>query len=353
MKKLLNVVVLAGGVTPEHDISLQSGMNIVRYLDSRKYRIFPSIITKNGKWKIAISPLSAEEQRDFEFNQFWTGNREYNDLSIGEYLDTLEKIKTDIVFIMMHGPFGEDGKPQGMLELAGIPYTGPGATACAASMDKIISKLVIEQLGLKTPPYMIIHKNDWSKDKAVITQQIISTLGGQVFIKAPDLGSSYGLGLAESEDEIIRLADDIFRNTSRLLVEKYIKGIELTVPILGNSSDAGAEALPVIMIVPKKTRFFDLEAKYDNSITDEIVPAPIDDMIAEKAQKEALLIYYALACDGLARIDLIWADNDAYFLEVNPIPGFTSASLYPKAASAAGIEYPELLDRLIQLGLKK
>ena len=341
------VIVMAGGVSPEHDISLLSAMNVVRNLDEDTYSIYPSMITKDGAWLLAEKPVGADEQKDFEYNGFFAGRLEYKKTNAGIWLDKLINLKPDVVFIMMHGPGGEDGKIQGMLELAGIPFASPGATACATAMDKILTKLIIEQIGLLTPPYIVIHSHDWRQDRKAFVEKIEKDLGLPVFIKSPTLGSSYGIGVADSAGDAENICNDLLQKNTRIIVEKYISGTELTVPILGNSSDGTAEALPVIMIVPKKTRFFDLEAKYDNTITDEIVPAPIDDAVRDRCQKDALLLYYALGCDCLSRIDLIWNEKP-YFLEVNPIPGFTSASLYPKAAAAAGLPYPKLLDRLAE-----
>lgn len=345
------VVVIAGGVSPEHDISLLSALNVVRYLEFEKYTIHPSMITKDGKWLLAEKPVSAEEQKDFEFNSFFTEHKESTASNAGIWLDSLLRIGPDTVFIMMHGPGGEDGKIQGMLELAGIPFASPDATACAAAMDKVLTKLIIEQIGLLTPPYIIIHNHDWKQDKTGFLKTISDELGFPVFIKSPTLGSSYGIGIADTFDEAEKICSDLLNKNTRIIVEKAISGTELTVPILGNSCDGTAEALPVIMIVPKKTRFFDLEAKYDNAITDEIVPAPIDDAVRDRCQKDALMLYYALGCDCLSRIDIIW-DEKPYFLEVNPIPGFTSASLYPKAAAVAGLPYPKLLDSLIRFSIE-
>jgi D-alanine-D-alanine ligase len=338
---------MAGGVSPEHDISLQSAFNAVRNLDEDKYSIHPSMITKDGAWLLADKPVEADEQKDFEYNNFFAGRPEYKKTNAGVWLDKLINIKTDVVFIMMHGPGGEDGKIQGILELAGIPFTSPGATACAAAMDKILTKLIIEQIGLLTPPYIVIHSHDWKQDRKIFIEKIVKDLGLPVFIKSPTLGSSYGIGVADSATDVENICNDLLQKNTRIIVEKYISGTELTVPILGNSSDGTAEALPVIMIVPKKTRFFDLEAKYDNTITDEIVPAPIEDAVRDRCQNDALLLYYTLGCDCLSRIDIIWNEKP-YFLEVNPIPGFTSASLYPKAAAVAGLPYSILLDRLAE-----
>lgn len=343
----IRVTVIAGGVSPEHDISLKSAMNVVRYLDADKYLIHPSMITKEGAWLIAQEPVNKDEQNSFEYEAFFSKHPEYKTTNAGAWLDTLIESKPDVSFIMMHGPGGEDGKIQGMLELAGIPFASPSATACAAAMDKVLTKLIIEEIGLPTPPWMRINNHEWESGKKEFLRKIENDLGLPVFIKSPTLGSSYGIGIGDSITQAEKICDDLLKKNVRIIVEKYISGIELTVPILGNSCDGTAEALPVIMIVPKKTRFFDLEAKYDNTITDEIVPAPIDSTISKRCQKDALTLYYALGCDCLSRIDIIW-DGKPYFLEVNPIPGFTSASLYPKAAAAAGLSYPDLLDRLIE-----
>jgi D-alanine-D-alanine ligase len=344
------VVVIAGGVSPEHDISLKSALNVVRNLDAEKYLIHPSMITKDGAWLLAEKPVSHVEQKGFEYNAFFSANQEYKKTNTGVWLDQLINLKPDVAFIMMHGPGGEDGKIQGMLELTGIPFTSPSATACAAAMDKVLTKLIIEQIGLPTPPWMIIRNQDWKRGKQECLQKIEKDLGLPAFIKSPTLGSSYGIGVADSIIQAEKICNELLETNIRIIIEKYISGTELTVPILGNSCDGTAEALPVIMIVPKKTRFFDLEAKYDNTITDEIVPAPIEDSVSKRCQKDALALYYALGCDCLSRIDLIWNDKP-YFLEVNPIPGFTSASLYPKAAAAAGLPYPNLLDRLVEHAL--
>jgi D-alanine-D-alanine ligase len=341
------VIVIAGGVSPEHDISLKSAFNVVRNLDVDKYIIHPSMITKDGAWLLAEKSVASGEQKDFEYNVFFANHTEYKKTNAGVWLDKIITLKPHLAFIMMHGPGGEDGKIQGMLELAGIPFASPGSTACAAAMDKILTKLIIEQIGLLTPPYIVIHSHDWKQDRKAFVEKIEKDLGLPVFIKSPTLGSSYGIGIADSAGDAENICNDLLQKNSRIIVEKYISGTELTVPILGNSSDGTAEALPVIMIVPKKTRFFDLEAKYDNTITDEIVPAPIEDTVRDRCQRDALLLYYALGCDCLSRIDIIWNEKP-YFLEVNPIPGFTSASLYPKAAAAAGLPYPKLLDRLAE-----
>lgn len=343
----IKAVVIAGGESPEHDISLLSAMNVVRNLDPSRYSVHPSMITKDGSWLLAEESISTANQNKFEYNPFFSEHPDYKKMNAGEWLGRLINIKPNLVFIMMHGPGGEDGKIQGMLELAAIPFASPGATACAAAMDKVITKLIIEQVGLPTPPYIIIHNHDWKRDTKAFIEKIESDLLFPVFIKSPTLGSSYGIGIADTAEDAERICGELLAKNSRIIVEKYIPGIELTVPILGNSCNGTAEALPVIMIVPKKTRFFDLEAKYDNTITDEIVPAPIDDSIRDRCQRDALLLYYALGCDCLSRIDIIWNDKP-YFLEVNPIPGFTSASLYPKAAAVAGLPYPKLLDRLAE-----
>jgi D-alanine-D-alanine ligase len=346
MKK--KILVLAGGVSPEHNISLQSAMNVVRHLDGSTYAIYPLLIDREGYWIIPEKPLSKAEQPEFEYSKFFLGSNSFKKLNLGTGLGETISIDPYVVFIMMHGPGGEDGKIQGMFEMAGIPFVGPDATACAAAMDKVITKLVIEQLRLATPDYLIVHNKDWKADRKEILKNIEHLLELPVFVKSPTLGSSYGMGIADAIDEVESKIDNLFKQNTRLIIEKYIDGMELTVPIFGNSTDGSARALPVIMIVPKKTRFFDLEAKYDNTITDEIVPAPIEENISRICQEEALRLYYALGCDGLSRIDLIWSDNKAYFLEVNPIPGFTSASLYPKSANADGMSYPKLLDKLIE-----
>lgn len=308
MKKL-NVVVLSGGKSAEREISLISGKEVVKNLNKQKYNVFGQEVSKNG-------------------------------IASGSPIPILKKHKVDVVFIAMHGPYGEDGTIQGLLELAGITYTGSRILASALGMDKIYSRKIFIQSGLNTPKYILINKNQ--------KQKSISPLKFPVFVKPQNQGSSIGTSKANDKKQLEKALKVAFKFGKVAIVEEFLDGVEITGAVLGNENPI---ALPLVEIVPKK-EFFDYEAKYDAKITDEIVPARIGKTLTKKAQEAAIKAYKALNCAGFGRVDMIIARGKVYILELNTIPGLTPVSLFPKAAKAAGISYPDLLERIINLALK-
>lgn len=308
MAKKINVAVLMGGNSPEHEISLISGAEVVKNLDRGKYEVFPIVIPKTGfNWQI--------------------GKQLKND-------------KIDVVFIVMHGPNGEDGTVQGFLESLAILYTGSGVLASALGMDKIYSRKLFTQAGLTVPKYVVVEKGDdpdnaWKKLKL------------PVFVHPHNQGSAIGSNLVKWKGQLKGVVARAHKYSSLALVDEYIKGVEVTCAILGNEN---ARALPLVEIRPKH-EYFDFEAKYDPKLTDEIVPARISKPLTKKAQGAALTAYKALGCHAFGRVDMIIKNNKIYVLEVNTIPGLTPVSLFPKAAKAAGITFPRLLDKIISLAL--
>lgn len=299
-----------GGRSPEHAISLISGREVVKNLDRDKYEVLPITISRDGK-------------------SFKLDNRKYP-------LGQLSTVNCQLFFIAMHGPYGEDGTIQGFLELTGGPYTGSKVLASALGMDKIYSRTLFTQAGLTVPSHVVVEKGEepnkvWSKLKL------------PVFVKPASLGSSIGASLVRKRGDLTRALKLALSASRKALVEEYLDGIEVTASILGNDRSI---ALPLVEIVPKKD-YFDYEAKYDPNLTDEIVPARIGKALTQKAQSAALVAYETLGCQGFGRVDMIIKGNKAYVLEVNTIPGLTPVSLFPKAAAAAGISYPQLLDKII------
>lgn len=315
MTKKLNVAVLMGGKSSEHEISLMSGMEVVKNLDSKKYQVKSVVITKDGK--------------SFIYN-----SKRY---PLGQLLT----VNCQLFFIAMHGPYGEDGKIQGLLEVMGIHYTGSGVLASALGMNKIYSRKIFTHSGLKVPETAVFNHGD-SQSK------IFKTLKYPVFVKPTNQGSSVGTSKAKNKNELEKALKTALSFSSPILIEEYIQGTEVTCAILGNDK---LIALPLVEIVPKK-EFFDLEAKYDAKLTEEICPARISKTQTKKAQQAALTAYKSLDCKGFGRVDMIIKGNNIYVLEVNTIPGLTPVSLFPKAAKAAGITYPKLLDKVIQLALE-
>lgn len=304
MKKI-KVAVLMGGKSAEYEISLISGREVIKNLDKRKYKVLPVIIPQNG------------------FNQLPKG--------------------IDVAFIAMHGTFGEDGTIQGVLDMAGIPYTGPGVLASAIGMDKIIFRKVMDAEKIPISKCVILPKG--TKEKI-----IFKSLGNPpYFVKPHNQGSSVGTSIVRTKNGLKKALRAVYRYSNFALIEEYIKGKELTCGIIGNDKPV---ALPVVEIIPKN-EYFDYESKYASVGTQEIVPARISKDLTRKIQELSLNVYQAIGAKGFSRIDLLLKNNrKPIVLEINTIPGLTPVSLMPKAARAAGISYPKLLDKIINYALE-
>ncbi len=335
MPKKLKVAVLMGGKSAEHEISLLSGHEVVKNLNPQKYQVLPIIISRDAKtWQIGQSNQNLLDSPTS--NQNDARKRKDNNLSKLDYVSLVEDHKIDVVFIAMHGSFGEDGTIQAFLELIDMPYTGSGVLTSALGMDKIYSRKLFTQAGLKTPNFVTVEKGKSSS-------HVFKNLKSPVFVKPSNQGSSIGVAKVSKKNNLKKALNYAHRYSKVALIEKFIDGIEVTCAIIGNENP---KALPLIEIVPKRD-FFDYKAKYDERLTDEIVPARISKGTAKKAQGAALTAYKTLGCRGFGRVDMIIKGNDVYVLELNTIPGLTSVSLVPKAAKAAGISYPELLEKII------
>lgn len=304
----LKVAVLCGGPSAEREVSLSSGKQVFKALDSRRFK--PELVV----WgRDRTPPLSIEEFKRF-----------------------------DVVLIVMHGPFGEDGTVQAFLELVGVPYTGSGVAASALGMDKVASKLVFCGAGILVPDYRVAHTVDQAR-------RALGNLGLPCVVKPSAQGSSVGVSIVRKKRDLPQAFSAAVRYDGRVIVERYIKGREFSCGVLGNRDPT---ALPLIEIVPK-TEFFDYTAKYVPGMAEEITPARLPRRIAFKMQDAALTAYRALGCRGFARVDMFLEEGGKiYTLEVNTIPGMTENSLLPKEARAAGIEFPKLLEMIIGFALE-
>ncbi|MFZ5366442.1 MAG: D-alanine--D-alanine ligase family protein [Patescibacteria group bacterium] len=343
MKKI-KVVVLMGGRSPKHEVSLVTGREVVRNLDKKKYEILPVLISRDGeRWQlkdqreILLHSPSRVEKTDHK--RRIRGGKAL--LPQGRNLPLKFGKKPDVVFIAMHGPYGEDGTVQGMLELAGLPYTGAGVLASALGMDKPMFRRVIEERGIPTPEYLVFEKGE---NSSIIWKKFKTPL----VVKPSSQGSSVGVSIVRRKEELDEALKKAFNFGPRVIIEEYLSGTEVTCGVLGNENP---QALPVVEIVPKK-EFFDYEAKYDETKCDEIVPARISRKLTKKVQDLAIRVFKAIDCRGFGRVDMIISQGKPFVLEINTIPGLTPVSLFPKEASAAGISYSELLDRIISLALE-
>lgn len=305
----LTIALLSGGISSEREVSISSGNQVYEALDHNKYDIIRYDPKTDLPQLVADAP------------------------------------KIDAALIILHGPFGEDGTVQGLLDLLEIPYQGSGVLGSAIGMNKLVSKHLYEKSGLLVPPYVVIGKNDTLDADACVQR-----LGLPLVVKPVGSGSSVGISIVKSKDLLKEAVDKAFEQDSMVLIEAHIDGIELTGGVIGNDP---LEALPIIEIIPNESfDFFDYEAKYTAGATNEICPARINDVMTQKAQEIAKTAHKALFCKGYSRTDVILKDQDMYVLETNTIPGMTATSLLPLAAGEAGIPFSQLLDRLIELSIE-
>ena len=305
----MTIALLAGGISSEREVSLSSGDQVYEALDKEKYNI------------IRYDPKT----------------------DLARLVDDAPGI--DAALIILHGPYGEDGTVQGLLELLNVPYQGSGVLGSSLAMNKLASKYLYEKADLPIPPYVALQKGDPLDPKSWEKQ-----FGFPMVIKPNEAGSSVGMTIVKSADAIPAALEKAFSHDATVLIEAYIEGVELTVGVLGNKE---LLALPIIEIIPDDAHeFFDYEAKYTAGITQEICPARIDDEMTQKAQTYARVAHEALFCKGYSRTDMILKDGQVFVLETNTIPGMTATSLLPQAAQVAGFSFSQLLDRLIEYSIE-
>jgi D-alanine-D-alanine ligase len=315
--KTINLALLYGGVSSEREVSLKSGNEVFNALDKTKYNIF----------------------------------RYDTKTDIKKLVNDTEKI--DAALIILHGPFGEDGTIQGLLDLLNIPYQCAGVMGNAIAMNKLVSKKLYLQAGIPTPDYIALRSN-----KNIDLNLIRTKLGfpeSPLVIKPVCAGSSVGMSIVKKEKELSSAINKAFDHDDIVLIEAYIKGVELTCGVLGNKE---VKALPVIEIVPNdKYEFFNYEAKYITGATNEICPARVDEKITKQVQELSIKAHETLFLKGYSRTDLILLDKgnkkELFVLETNTIPGMTATSLYPQQAKVAGYSFSDLLDKLIELAMEK
>lgn len=338
-KKKINVAVLMGGTSTEHEISILTGTTIINTLNKELYNIYPIKIEKNGIWLLPNGYLNENPISEIK------------ELDCSLALNNIKKENVEVVFIALHGKHGEDGAIQGLLELAGIPYTGSGVMASALAMNKVKSMEIFKFYGLKVPPYLVFDKTRFQDNLVEIINEIKTKFGFPCILKPTDGGSSAGVCILKSEREIKQAVRKAFEVANKLMFQQYIKGDEVTCAVL----DTGKApiALPPTQIIPKTSDFFDYKAKYKPGASEEITPARFSQITIEKIQEISLKAHKILECSGLSRADMIVSDEDIYILETNTIPGMTQTSLYPQAASKIGLSFEVLLDKIIERALKK
>jgi D-alanine-D-alanine ligase len=343
---LVRVMVVFGGRSGEHEVSLASARAIMEALDGRHDTV-PVGITRSGRWISSGDPMRELERSEGEIAAP-SGPPARSE----EKLPAATLGSVDVVFPVLHGPYGEDGTIQGMLELAGIPYVGSGVLASAVGMDKPTMKKIFAHHGLPQVEWLGLTSKEWRTDESSWLKEIETYLGYPCFVKPANLGSSVGINKATDTDELERAIETAAKLDRRLIVEAGVDAREIEVSVLGNE---GAEVSVPGEIVVKGNEFYDYEAKYSEGGMELLVPADISDEMAGEVRRLARAAYEAIDAAGMARVDF-FLERDTYRLlinEINTIPGFTPTSVYSRLWAASGLPYEELLDRLIRLALER
>lgn len=353
MKKL-NVCVLFGGISPEHDVSLRSAESVLNHMDPEKYNIFPVGITQEGDWilygsddysclpsgtwlqnpanrKTVISPIRGQGLLTFED-------------------ETVVREVIDVVFPVLHGENGEDGTMQGLLQMAGIPYVGPHVAASAVAMDKTLTKLVVDTTDVPQAAWLLVRSSELNHRMDAIMDTIEKRFSYPVFVKPAGTGSSVGVSKAGGRIALQKALTDAGRYDAKILVEEFIDGREVEVAVLGNASPVAS----VCGEIDSGTEFYDYDAKYITDTSVAYIPARIPEDVAEQVREAAVKVYSAIGCQGLSRVDFFvtYEGNKIVFNEINTLPGFTSISMYPKLFGASGIPYSQLIDELLKLAME-
>lgn len=361
MTKKIRVGLIFGGKTGEHEVSLASAQSVLRALDAEKYDAVLIGITKEGRWLTGGNPLQqlvratespllkarneAVQNATNETSAIVT--REAAEITAANALNET----VDVVFPLIHGPNGEDGTIQGLLELADLPYVGANVAASAVGMDKALMKALFRNAGLPVADYLVVMRHKWEHDPEETIHDIETIIKYPCFVKPANLGSSVGISKAHNWDELTQALTTAAQYDRKILVERAIVGRELECSVLGN--DAPLASLPG-EVIPER-EFYDYEAKYADERTKLIVPADLTGEQTRSIQDLAVRAFQAIDCSGMARVDFFMDARDGKILvnEINTIPGFTNVSMYPKMWEASGVSYSQLIDRLIQLALER
>ncbi len=338
----ISVIVLCGGVSSEHEVSLRSANSIIQNLSCDRYDVVPVGITKQGKW-ISGAPLiiNSDDHADIKLN-----------FDLPEVLlknGTLNNKNIDVVFSTLHGTFGEDGCMQGFLKMQQVAFVGPDVLGSAIGMDKDFTKRLLTADGINCAEGVVVHA--WEAKKPTYNQ-INEKLGDVVFVKPCSLGSSVGVSKCRNEIEFNNAIDFAFKYDNKLVIEECINGREIEISVLGDENKIQV-SVPGEIIV--NDGFYSYEAKYLEEDTAKLViPANLSIDIVNKISDIAIKVFRTLGCSGLSRIDFFITENELIYVnEINTLPGFTKISMYPKLWEYSGIQYPELIDRLIQLAMEE
>jgi D-alanine-D-alanine ligase len=354
MAERLRVALLFGGRSAEHDVSVMSARNVFRALDPARYETVPIGITRSGAWLLssldggAFPAAVPESGPRVALIPGGAGRLAILPGTDGVAPDLSRSV--DVVFPVLHGPFGEDGTVQGAAEIAGVPYVGSGVLGSAAAMDKDVAKRLMRDGGLPIPRFL-----SFTRGEAPAFEAVVAELGRPVFVKPARLGSSVGISKAATREEFAAAIAEAFRHDRKILAEEYVRGREIECGVLEGEDGALIASLPGEIVPSNRHGFYTYEAKYlDEQGAAIKVPAGLPPAVSDKVRSLSIEAFRALGCEGLARVDFFLREDGKLMVnEVNTLPGFTNISMYPKVMEALGISYPELVDRLIRHALAR
>jgi D-alanine-D-alanine ligase len=329
MSKRVRVAVLLGGRSSEHEISLASARSVLEALDPERYETVTVEIGRDGRWELGTGSDGGSVAETLP-------------VPTAKVPATLGEV--DVVFPVLHGPFGEDGTVQGLLELAGVPYVGAGVLGSALAMDKDVFKAVMRDRGIPVTRNITIRQGGKPQNP----------FGFPVFVKPARLGSSVGISKVRSEDELAPAVELAFRHDEKVLVEEFVPGVEVECGVLGNEKPLASLPGEILSHGFQGADWYDFSAKYDEGGMDLVIPPQLPQETIERVQDLAVRSFVAGECEGMARVDFFVRDEGEVLLnELNTIPGFTATSVYAKLFEESGIPYAELVDRLVQLALDR
>ncbi len=343
-----NLLVIFGGCSSEYEVSLRSSASVLRNIDRQKYNVITLGITKEGSWLLYDGAVDDIENNTWHSKGTVTPaviSPDKNDKALLVLKEnSIEKIKIDVIFPVLHGKNGEDGTIQGIFELAGIPYVGCGLLASGMCMDKAVTNTLADAAGIDGAKWTAFTRTEY-KAGNVDLDAIAEKLSFPIFVKPANAGSSVGISKAHNMDELKKGIDIAFENDYKAVLEETLVGREIECAVMGNTNPIAScigEILPT-------AEFYDYDAKYIDNSTGLAIPADLPEEISEKVRKAAIHAYKTMGCEGLSRVDFFLSDDGTCYLnEINTLPGFTSISMFPKLFGQVGIPYSQLIDKLIE-----
>lgn len=352
----MKIFLIYGGKSAEHDVSILSAFSILNEIYFDYYQVVPIYITRNGQWLEGAEIQSKEEipshadDLRYRFETVQTGNEGMQENTGVPFRFSKLQEENAIAFPVLHGPNGEDGTIQGLFETIGVPYVGCGVLASACGMDKLISKKLFEEAGLPQVAYTSVLRNDWEADKEAVLHECAEKLTYPIFVKPANLGSSVGISKAENKEELEKAITVAFRYDRKIVVEQGVDAREIEIAVLGN--DDVHASVPGELV--KTQSFYDYDSKYINNDVELQIPAELSEEEQTRLREYATRAFIAIDGSGLSRVDFFMTkDGEVYLNEVNTFPGFTQFSMYPRLWENTGLNYGDLIEELIQLGLQR